>query len=69
MKRNQTKKRARIVIVDDHPAVRQALAMLIGQESDLELCGEATDLSDAVSTPELATRYNPVMPTPTTTEK
>jgi oligogalacturonide lyase len=30
---------------------------------------KATDLGDAVSTPELATRYNPIMPTPTTTEK
>lgn len=29
----------------------------------------ATDMSDAVSTPELATKYNPIMPTPTTTEK
>ena len=26
-------------------------------------------LSDAVSTPELATKFNPIMPTPTTTEK
>ena len=31
--------------------------------------GKATDTSDAVSTPELATRYNPTMPTPTTTQK
>ena len=30
---------------------------------------KATDTHDAVSTPELATRYNPIMPTPTTTEK
>jgi oligogalacturonide lyase len=30
---------------------------------------KATDLRDAVSTPELAIKYNPVMPTPTTTEK
>ena len=30
---------------------------------------KATDLSDAVSTPELATKFNPIMPTPTTTEK
>jgi oligogalacturonide lyase len=30
---------------------------------------KATDMSDAVSTPELATKYNPVMPTPTSTEK
>jgi DNA-binding NarL/FixJ family response regulator len=36
------------LIVDDHPAVRQALAMLIGQQSDLEVCGEAADLSDAL---------------------
>jgi oligogalacturonide lyase len=30
---------------------------------------KATELSDVVSTPELATRYNPSMPTPTKTEK
>jgi hypothetical protein len=30
---------------------------------------KATDMSEAVSTPELATKYNPVMPTPTSTEK
>jgi oligogalacturonide lyase len=30
---------------------------------------KAVDTHDAVSTPELATRYNPIMPTPTTTEK
>jgi oligogalacturonide lyase len=30
---------------------------------------KSADLSTAVSTPELATKYNPVMPTPTTTQK
>jgi oligogalacturonide lyase len=30
---------------------------------------KAGDLSDAVSTPDLATKFNPIMPTPTTTEK
>ena len=48
MPRNNSKKRARVLIVDDHPAVRMALALLIGQESDLELCGEAADLSEAL---------------------
>src|SRR5450755_3605047 len=48
MRRNNSKKRARVLIVDDHPAVRMALAMLIGQESDLEVCGEAADLSEAL---------------------
>jgi oligogalacturonide lyase len=30
---------------------------------------KAPDLKDAVSTPELATKFNPIMPTPTTTQK
>lgn len=42
------KKRARVLIVDDHPAVRVALAMLIEKQTDLEVCGEAADLSEAL---------------------
>ena len=48
MKRNQTKRRARILIVDDHPAVREALAVRIGRQSDLEVCGEASDMAEAL---------------------
>lgn len=54
MIRPRTKKKppgkpsARIMIVDDHPAVREALAIRIGRESDLEVCGEAADLVDAL---------------------
>ena len=48
MKRDPAKKRARILIVDDHPAVREALAMRIGRQPDLEVCGEAADLSEAL---------------------
>jgi DNA-binding NarL/FixJ family response regulator len=48
MTRNSRKKRARVLIVDDHPAVREALAMLIGRQADLEVCGEAADLSEAL---------------------
>ena len=48
MKRDQAKKRARILIVDDHPAVREALATRIGRQPDLEVCGEAADLSEAL---------------------
>jgi DNA-binding NarL/FixJ family response regulator len=40
--------RARVLIVDDHPAVREALATRIGRQSDLEVCGEAADMSDAL---------------------
>jgi DNA-binding NarL/FixJ family response regulator len=48
MKRNPSKKRARILIVDDHPAVREALASRIGRQADLEVCGEAADMSEAL---------------------
>lgn len=37
----------RIVIVDDHPIVRQGLAQLVNQENDLLVCGEADDVDTA----------------------
>jgi DNA-binding NarL/FixJ family response regulator len=39
---------ARVLIVDDHPAVREALAVRIAEVSDLEVCGEAANLADAL---------------------
>ena len=36
------------MIVDDHPAVRDALASRIGRQPDLEVCGEAADMSEAL---------------------
>ena len=33
---------ARVLIVDDHPIVRQGLAQLLEQEQDLTVCGEAS---------------------------
>ena len=48
MSPNHSKKRARVLIVDDHPAVREALAMRISRQTDLEVCGEAVDVSDAL---------------------
>jgi DNA-binding NarL/FixJ family response regulator len=38
----------RILIVDDHPIVRQGLALLIANEPDLEVCGEAADAAEAI---------------------
>ncbi len=38
----------RIIIVDDHPIVRQGLAQLINQEDDLYVCGQAEDAHQAV---------------------
>ncbi|HJS09087.1 MAG TPA: response regulator transcription factor, partial [Pirellulales bacterium] len=48
MPRNEAKTRARVLIVDDHPAVREALGIRIGQTPDLEVCGQAADVGDAL---------------------
>jgi len=37
----------RVLIVDDHPLVRQGLRWLLDQEDDLEICGEAADVEEA----------------------
>ena len=39
---------ARVLIVDDHPAVREGLAILISRQPDLTVCGEAADIPQAV---------------------
>jgi DNA-binding NarL/FixJ family response regulator len=38
----------RILIIDDHPIVRRGLAELFNAESDLEVCGEAADVTEAM---------------------
>jgi DNA-binding LytR/AlgR family response regulator len=38
---------ARVLIVDDHPAIREALAIRISTQPDLEVCGEAADVGEA----------------------
>lgn len=35
------------MIVDDHPVIRKGLALLINQQKDLEVCGEASSVEDA----------------------
>lgn len=38
----------KILVIDDHPAVREALAARIAQSSDLKVCGEAEDEAEAL---------------------
>ena len=43
-----------VMIVDDHPIVRQGLRCLVDQEEDLHVCGEAGDAGEAMDMlPEL----------------
>lgn len=37
-----------VLIVDDHPAVREGLALCINQQEDLQVCGEATNSQEAL---------------------
>jgi DNA-binding NarL/FixJ family response regulator len=48
MTKKRPAKQHRVLIVDDHPAVREALAVRISRQDDLTVCGEASDLSDAL---------------------
>jgi len=42
----RTKKR--ILVVDDHPLLRQGLALLINQQQDMQVCGEAEEAHAAM---------------------
>ena len=56
MSRSKSSKRARVLIVDDHPAVREALALWIRRQRDLEVCGEAADKHSDLGTRGAAVR-------------
>src|SRR5207244_2064478 len=43
-----TRKVVRILIVDDHPIVREGLGAHIARHPDLTVCGEAEDVADAL---------------------
>jgi DNA-binding NarL/FixJ family response regulator len=43
----QTTKK-KVLVVDDHPLLRQGLAMLINQQADMQVCGEAEEAHAAM---------------------
>ena len=47
-----------ILIVDDHPLVREGLSARISRESDLQVCGEAENVEDALA---LVDSLNPTL--------
>ena len=46
--RNDTNRPANILLVDDNDLVRKIARMFIETQTDLEICGEAVDGSDAI---------------------
>lgn len=44
----ETPAKFRILLVEDHPMVRERLAQLINQNADMEVCGEADDREDGM---------------------
>lgn len=47
-KQAQKEHKKRVLIVDDHPILRKGLSMMINQEPDLVVCGEAEDAHEAM---------------------
>ena len=43
----------RVLMVDDHPVVRYGYVQLIGQEADMEVCGEAAGVTNALRMAEV----------------
>ncbi|MDB6029438.1 MAG: two component transcriptional regulator, LuxR family [Verrucomicrobiales bacterium] len=50
------KKRIRIAIIDDHPILREGMAVFLNQQNDIEIVGEAETASQAV---DLVERLKP----------
>src|SRR5512146_2390823 len=53
------KEKIRVFLVDDHPIVRQGIALLVNQEPDMVVCGDADCAVEAIkgieaTQPELA---------------
>src|ERR1700719_882324 len=46
---NSTPRKKMVFVVDDPPIVRQGLTLLINQECDLAVCGEAEEMHSALS--------------------
>ncbi len=44
----KTSGRRKVLIVDDHPVLRQGIAQLIALENDMTVCGEAADAGEAL---------------------
>src|SRR5262245_29187891 len=46
-KSKQLRRTPKVLILDDHPIVRQGLMQLLGQQAGIEVCGEAANAEQA----------------------
>lgn len=46
------KSKTRVLIIDDHPLLREGIALLINTQKDLEVCGQSDDALTALNTIE-----------------
>lgn len=46
---NKREKKIKILIVDDHPIIRQGLSLFLNQKDDFEICGEAENEERAMN--------------------
>jgi DNA-binding NarL/FixJ family response regulator len=54
MKSSSKSGKSRVFLVDDHPLVREWLASMVALEPDLEICGQAEEVSAALASVPLA---------------
>jgi DNA-binding NarL/FixJ family response regulator len=47
---------AKVLLVDDHPTVREGIAALIARQRDMQVCGQAAGIEEAL---QLLERYSP----------
>ncbi len=48
-KQDPSQKQIKVVVVDDHPIVRQGLSEMINEEQDVIVCGQAEDADEAMA--------------------
>ena len=58
--KSNVKEKKKVLIVDDHPVVREGLTCLINEEADLVVCGTSEDMPEAIKAiqnlePDIAT--------------